>query len=47
MLALVIMIVILSLVFWALCELVSALAGIIFVAVLAIFILKLAKTIFK
>ena len=47
MITLLIMIVILSLIFWALCELISALAGVIFIVVAMIFILKLAKEIFK
>ena len=40
-------IVIFSLIFWALCELISAAAGLIFIIVAMIFVLKLAKEIFK
>ena len=47
MLALLVMVVILGLICWALCELVSALVGIIFIVAAMAFLLKMAKEIFK
>ena len=47
MLALLVMVVILGLICWALCELVSILVGIIFIIAAMAFLLKMAKEIFK
>ena len=47
MIALLVMVVILGLICWALCELVSALVGVIFIVAAMAFLLKLAKEIFK
>jgi hypothetical protein len=47
MIALLVMVVILGLICWALCELVSALVGIIFIVAAMAFLLKMAKEIFK
>lgn len=47
MIALLVMVVILGLICWALCELVSALVGIIFIIAAMAFLLKMAKEIFK
>jgi hypothetical protein len=47
MIALLVMVVILGLICWALCELVSALVGIIFIIAAMGFLLKMAKEIFK
>lgn len=47
MIALLVMVVILGLICWALCELVSALVGIIFIIAAMAFLLKMVKEIFK
>ena len=47
MIGLLIALVILGLIFWALCELISAMAGVIFIVVATAFLLKMAKEIFK
>ena len=47
MIALLVMVVILGLICWALCELVSALVGVIFIVAAMAFLLKMAKEIFK
>ena len=47
MITLLVMVVILGLICWALCELVSALVGIIFIIAAMAFLLKMAKEIFK
>lgn len=47
MIALLVMVTILGLICWALCELVSALVGIIFTIAAMAFLLKMAKEIFK
>ena len=47
MIALLVMVAILGLICWALCELVSALVGIIFIIAAMAFLLKMAKVIFK
>ena len=47
MITLLVMVVILGLICWALCELVSALVGIIFIVAAMAFLLKMAKEIFK
>lgn len=47
MITLMVMIVILGAMFWALCEFISAFAGVIFIVVGMAFILKMAKEIFK
>jgi hypothetical protein len=47
MLLLIFTIVILAIIFWAICELVSAIAGIFFMCIAAVILLKLAKGIIK
>ena len=47
MIALLVMVVILGLICWALCELASTLVGVIFIMAAMVFLLKMAKEIFK
>lgn len=47
MITLLVMVVILGLICWALCELISAFVGVIFIMAAMAFILKMAKEIFK
>lgn len=47
MITLLVMVAVLGVIFWALCEAISALAGMFFVIVAAIIMLKMAKEIFK
>lgn len=47
MIVLLVMIVILGLIFWGLCEFISAFAGVLFILAAMCFIVKMAKEIFK